>query len=105
MTIPTMQLDALDEKANAAFPGLVVRKDLLRVLRSAYGVPTFVIEFLLGKYAASPYVLSFRDELVRVGRPVERERLGDDRVELAGLEGPPSIGSTMRLIVPSGPTS
>src|ERR671937_198040 len=47
-------LDALDEKANAAFPGLVVRKDLLRRLRSAYSVPTFVIEFLLGKYCASP---------------------------------------------------
>lgn len=42
-------LDALDEKANAAFPGLVVRKDLLHRLRSAYSVPIFVIEFpLLG---------------------------------------------------------
>jgi ATP-dependent Lon protease len=47
-------LDALDEKANQAFPGLVVRKDLLRRLRSAYSVPIFVIEFLLGKYCASP---------------------------------------------------
>jgi conserved hypothetical protein/TIGR02688 family protein len=54
VTIAAITLDALDDKANAAFPGLVVRKDLLRVLRSAYGVPTFVIEFLLGKYAASP---------------------------------------------------
>jgi ATP-dependent Lon protease len=48
-----LALDALDEKATAAFPGLVVRKDLLRRLRSAYSVPTFVIEFLLGKYCAS----------------------------------------------------
>src|SRR3990172_13088979 len=47
-------LDALDQKANAAFPGLVVRKDLPRRLRSAYSVPIFVIEFLLGKYCASP---------------------------------------------------
>ena len=47
-------LDALDGKANAAFPGLVVRKDLLRRLRSAYSVPVFVVEFLLGKYCASP---------------------------------------------------
>ena len=45
-------LDALDEKSNAAFPGLVVRKDLLRRLRSSYSVPIFVIEFLLGKYCA-----------------------------------------------------
>ena len=34
--------------------GLVVRKDLLRRVRSAYSVPMFVIEFLLGKYCASP---------------------------------------------------
>ena len=43
-----LALDALDIKANDAFPGLVVRKDLLRRLRSAFGVPSFVIEFLLG---------------------------------------------------------
>lgn len=54
MAIETVALDTLDEKANAAFPGLVVRKDLLRALRSAYAVPMFVIEFLLGKYCASP---------------------------------------------------
>jgi ATP-dependent Lon protease len=54
MTTEPAILDALDEKANKAFPGLVVRKDLLRTLRSAYSVPMFVIEFLLGKYCASP---------------------------------------------------
>jgi ATP-dependent Lon protease len=48
-------LDDLDQKVTEAFPGLVVRKDLLRKLRSAYGVPIFVIEFLLGKYCASAY--------------------------------------------------
>ncbi len=46
-------LDDLDHLANEAFPGLVVRKDLLRRMRSAFGVPAFVIEFLLGKYCAS----------------------------------------------------
>jgi ATP-dependent Lon protease len=54
MTLQALTLDELDQKATEAFPGLVVRKDLLRVLRSAYGVPIFVIEFLLGKYCASP---------------------------------------------------
>jgi ATP-dependent Lon protease len=54
MALETLVLDSLDDKANDAFPGLVVRKDLLRRLRSAFGVPTFVIEFLLGKYCASP---------------------------------------------------
>jgi ATP-dependent Lon protease len=54
MALQALVLDELDQKVTAAFPGLVVRKDLLRVLRSAYGVPIFVIEFLLGKYCASP---------------------------------------------------
>jgi len=49
----TTALDHLDELAARAFPGLVVRKDLLRRMRSAFGVPAFVIEFLLGKYCAS----------------------------------------------------
>src|SRR3954452_14489169 len=54
MALQALELDDLDLKVTEAFAGLVVRKDLLRVLRSAYGVPTFVIEFLLGKYCASP---------------------------------------------------
>ena len=46
-------MDELDNLANEAFAGLVVRKDLMRRMRSAFGVPAFVIEFLLGKYCAS----------------------------------------------------
>jgi len=49
----TIQLDAIDHLATEAFPGMVVRKDLLRRMRSSFGVPAFVIEFLLGKYCAS----------------------------------------------------
>jgi ATP-dependent Lon protease len=51
--LTTLMSDHIDQKAAEAFPGLVVRKDLLRRVRSAYGVPMFVIEFLLGKYCAS----------------------------------------------------
>jgi ATP-dependent Lon protease len=53
MAQPLIELDELDRLANEAFPGLVVRKDLLRRMRSSFGVPAFVIEFLLGKYCAS----------------------------------------------------
>ena len=53
MPQPSIELDELDRLANEAFPGLVVRKDLLRRMRSSFGVPAFVIEFLLGKYCAS----------------------------------------------------
>jgi len=63
-------LDELDHLANEAFPGLVVRKDLLRRMRSAYGVPAFVIEFLLGKYCAST-----DEEVIREGLEFVRETL------------------------------
>ncbi len=81
MTTDVIELDALDQKVNEAFPGLVVRKDLLRRLRSAFGVPMFVIEFLLGKYCAStdPTVIEEGLEFVkrhladRYVKPDERE--------------------------------
>jgi ATP-dependent Lon protease len=74
-------LDDIDQKAAEAFLGLVVRKDILRRVRSAYSVPMFVIEFLLGKYCAStdPQVieegLEFVHETLRrkYVRPDERE--------------------------------
>jgi ATP-dependent Lon protease len=48
-----VSIDELDQLANEVFPGLVVRKDLLRRMRTSFGVPAFVIEFLLGKYCSS----------------------------------------------------
>src|SRR5437764_12976763 len=67
MTTTPLTLDALDQQATATFPGLLVRKDLLRRLRSAYSVPMFVIELLLGKYCAStdPTVIEQGMEFVR----------------------------------------
>ena len=48
-----MQLDALDERAAGAFEGFIVRKDLVRRFKGQYPVPTYVVEFLLGRYCAS----------------------------------------------------
>ena len=45
--------DALDDKANRVFAGKVVRKDLVRKVKVGANVPVFVLEYLLGKYAAS----------------------------------------------------
>src|SRR5579883_1831623 len=45
--------DALDDKANRLFAGKVVRKDLVRKVKTGANVPVFVLEFLLGKYCAS----------------------------------------------------
>ena len=49
----TIALDSLDIAANEAFPGYLVRKDLVRRYARQYPVPTYVVEFLLGRYCAS----------------------------------------------------
>lgn len=48
-----MELDKIDNIASKAFEGFVVRKDLLEQFRKTYPVPTYVIEFLLGRYCAT----------------------------------------------------
>lgn len=44
---------ALDQKINDFFGGAVVRKDLVKVVKGNAIVPSFVLEYLLGQYAAS----------------------------------------------------
>ncbi|MDY7075968.1 MAG: protease Lon-related BREX system protein BrxL [Chloroflexota bacterium] len=53
MTTTTIALDALDQKLAAAFPGRVVRKDLVRNVKTGFNVPVYVLEYLLGKYCSS----------------------------------------------------
>src|SRR5262249_19352853 len=48
-----MEMDRLDEIAADAFDGYIVRKDLVRKFARQYPVPTYVCEFLLGRYCAS----------------------------------------------------
>ena len=49
----SQQLDPIDTIATKAFEGYVVRKDLVRRFKGQYPVPTYVAEFLLGRYCAS----------------------------------------------------
>jgi ATP-dependent Lon protease len=49
----TMTLDHLDSLAAKVFDGYLVRKDLVRKYARQYPVPTYVVEFLLGRYCAS----------------------------------------------------
>lgn len=48
-----MELDKIDQIATKSFEGYVVKKDLLEQFRKTYPVPTYVIEFLLGRYCAT----------------------------------------------------
>jgi ATP-dependent Lon protease len=69
------QLDAVDHIAAKAFEGYVVRKDLVRRFKGQYPVPTYVAEFLLGRYCAS----TDEDEIAEGLKIVERQ-LGEKTV-------------------------
>src|SRR5213594_210228 len=49
----TMTMDVLDKLSASAFQGYLVRKDLVRKYSRQYPVPTYVVEFLLGRYCAT----------------------------------------------------
>src|SRR5436305_4130401 len=49
----SIERDDLDRLAASAFDGYLVRKDLVRKYARQYPVPTYVVEFLLGRYCAS----------------------------------------------------
>jgi len=65
-----MELDALDRKLNDVFAGKVVRKDLLHQIKGGENVPSYVLEYLLGKYCASD-----NDEEIRIGVDAVKETL------------------------------
>jgi ATP-dependent Lon protease len=65
-----MNLDALDRKLNEAFAGKVVRKDLLHQIKGGENVPSYVLEYLLGRYCASD-----SDEEVQLGIAAVKDTL------------------------------
>lgn len=48
-----MKLDRIDKLAASVLDGYLVRKDLVRTFSRQFPVPTYVVEFLLGRYCAS----------------------------------------------------
>ncbi len=46
-------MNQLDQKINTHFPGLVVRKDLVKTVKGNAIVPSYVLEYLLGQYCAT----------------------------------------------------
>jgi ATP-dependent Lon protease len=46
-------MNELDQKINDHFPGLVVRKDLVKTVKGNAIVPSYVLEYLLGQYCAT----------------------------------------------------
>lgn len=48
-----MEMDHIDRIAASVLDGYLVRKDLVRTFSRQFPVPTYVVEFLLGRYCAS----------------------------------------------------
>lgn len=68
-------LDPVDKIATRAFEGYVVRKDLVRKFKGQYPVPTYVAEFLLGRYCASA-----DEEEIAEGLKIVERQLGEKTV-------------------------
>jgi len=66
-----MELDKIDLIAAKAFEGYVVKKDLLESFRKTYPIPTYVIEFLLGRYCATTNPLEIEEGLEVVKRQLQ----------------------------------
>lgn len=75
-----MELDALDSKTTLAFDGYVVRKDLVRQFSRQFPVPTYVVEFMLGRYCATT-----DDKELKEGLDIVQRQLSERAVR-AGTE-------------------
>src|SRR5215211_8798552 len=76
------ELDELDRLAADVFDGYLVRKDLAQQFRGQYPVPTYVGEFLLGRYCATTDPDEIADGLAVVERSMKERtvRAGDEEL-------------------------
>lgn len=75
-----IELDQIDKKAASSLEGYLVRKDLVRTFSRQFPVPTYVVEFLLGRYCAS-----IEQEEIEEGLKIVQRQLADRTVK-AGEE-------------------
>ncbi len=77
-----MELDRLDKIAASAFDGYLVRKDLVRRYSRQYPVPTYVVEFLLGRYCATVNEQEIEEGLKIVERQLQDRTIRSSEQEL-----------------------
>ena len=77
-----MEMDELDRLSAEAFRGLVVRKELVRQFRGQFPVPTYVVEFMLGRYCATTDEKEIAEglEVVRTQLSSRTVRAGEDEL-------------------------
>jgi len=76
------QLDDLDQLAAQVFDGYLVKKDLAQQFRGQYPVPTYVGEFLLGRYCATtdPDEIAAGLEMVKRSMQERTVRAGEEEL-------------------------
>jgi ATP-dependent Lon protease len=75
-------IDALDQKLFSAFPGRVVRKDLVKRFKIGDNIPVYVLEYLLGKYCSTTNEREIEEGIQRVKDVVSERIVRADRGEL-----------------------
>lgn len=81
--VPAYEKDDLDRKIIEHFPGKIVRKDLTSLMKRGAGIPTYVLEYLLGMYCATDDEAAIADGMTRIRkilaenyvRPEESEKI------------------------------
>lgn len=81
--VPAYEKDDLDRKIIEHFPGKIVRKDLTSLMKRGAGIPTYVLEYLLGMYCATDDEEAIADGMARIRkilaenyvRPEESEKI------------------------------
>jgi len=71
----------LDKKLNEVFAGRVVRKDLTKLIKEGANVPVYVLEYLLGMYAATDDEESIKEGVARVKKILAENFVRPDEAE------------------------
>src|SRR5690625_995620 len=71
----------LDTKLNEVFAGRVVRKDLTKLIKEGANVPVYVLEYLLGLYAATDDEASIQSGVERVKKILSENFVRPDEAE------------------------
>ena len=77
-----IEMDQIDKKAASLLEGYLVRKDLVRTFSRQFPVPTYVVEFLLGRYCASTEQDEIDEGLEIVGRQLKSRTVKAGEEEL-----------------------
>lgn len=77
-----MEMDNIDKLAASTLDGYLVRKDLVRTFSRQFPVPTYVVEFLLGRYCASTDIEEIEEGLEIVQRQLKSRTVKAGEEEL-----------------------